>query len=71
MNANASSTATTSPPMTSLQDDFGDFVSVNSAAKSAADDPISKLVSLDAFSLGSNNTKKEAPSLNQIAATKM
>jgi epsin len=49
-----------------INDDFGDF-----QASSAQADPISKLVSLDAFSLGSNAKKEQTgPSLNSLATPK-
>jgi epsin len=47
-------------------DDFGDF-----QASSTPSDPISKLVSLDAFSLGSNAKKENVgPSLHSLATPK-
>lgn len=64
----------TLPPISASSksnDDFGDFVDFTAAATaSSADpavDPISKLVSIDAFSLTNSNLKKDpGPSLNSL-----
>ncbi|KAJ3306401.1 hypothetical protein HDV03_005368 [Kappamyces sp. JEL0829] len=70
--------ASSTPRAAALVDDFGDFQSVSQtpvqpkpAGKTPSEDHFSKLVSLDAFSLGSTGAKKDAPgpSLNSLGGT--